>query len=92
MNKRKPKFWTEQARANISKSLKAYWNEDRCSEWSDKMKEFYKENPNKKRCKPISVDGIIYPSASEASKAVGLSISRLSILARDPSKPNVFYV
>jgi hypothetical protein len=45
-----------------------------------------------KRTKKVSVDGVVYESLGSASKGCGLAVSTLSIRARSPKHPSVFYI
>lgn len=56
------------------------------------LSERFKGIPNVKAAKKISVDGIIYPSNSEASKKLGIPTATLSWRANNPNIPNVFYI
>lgn len=42
--------------------------------------------------KKISVNGIVYDSLTDASKAVDISTAWLSSMARDPKKESIYYV
>jgi hypothetical protein len=69
---------------------------------SEAMKKAFKEADDDKKdrmlrgtkalSKPVSYNGVVYASASECARAVGLTQPTISIHAKNPNNINVFYI